>query len=200
MTGMVAGYRTLFRGTAGPDPARPQPVADWRELIPYGGLVGDPGAPIRVVEFADFQCPACARVGPLFQRGRAEGVLPFQVAVLPLPLTAPYPYAFVAAVAAVCAGRQGRFASFHDSLYARQSEIGQRTWNAFARDAAVPSIDAFESCLQDSTVAYTVTRAIGKATQLGVMSTPTFIVDGLLYPPATPAEEVLSVLARSPGL
>lgn len=195
---LTAGYRSLGPRAPSPEAARPIQVHDWREIAAHGRVIGDPGSPLRVVEFADFQCPSCARFASLLRMEKARALEPFHVAVLPLPLTAIHPHALQAAIAAECAGQQQRFGPFHDSLYARQSEIGIRSWSDFASESGVPSLSTFERCLSDSLVAAALTRKITKATQLGIMATPAFIVDGLLYPSGTPLEHIVSLLREKP--
>ena len=77
---------------------------------------GDPGAPVTIVEFSDFQCPHCKHVQlPLEQilHEYPQVKLVFKN----YPITRAHPYAQRAAQAAVAAGKQGKFWQFHDKLF-----------------------------------------------------------------------------------
>ena len=80
---------------------------------------GDPGAKVAVIEFSDFQCPACRKHAletqpALDEKFVTPGKVQWVFKNLPLRM---HPQAAVAAVAAVCAGQQGKFWEMHDLLF-----------------------------------------------------------------------------------
>lgn len=144
---------------------------------------GDADAPVQVVEFADFQCPACQHFAldvmrPLegyIQQGQVQHVF----YDYPLPV---HPNAFIAARAAHCAGAQDRFWDYHDALFARQGN-----WSAdrspidqFIELAGQLGLDrdAFEQCVNSDRFADVVTANALVGDQLGVSGTPTVYVNG----------------------
>lgn len=178
-----------------PEPAaaaRPEPreIEDWRRLAETGIVVGDPAAPVRIVEFSDFQCPFCARVAPdlraLVEERPGEVALVFRH----LPLEAIHPHAFDAAVASTCAAEQGRFEPMHDLLFERQAEIGTVAWGDFAAEAGVPDADAFAACLESEPVRERVRADASEAERLRIGGTPTLIVNGLAFEGALPRAEL----------
>lgn len=101
-----------------PDPARPG------YTMAGDQYKGDANAPLVVVEFSDFQCPACAdhaqRIQPsLDERFVETGEIMWVFKHLPLSI---HPQSPVAAVAAECAAAQGAFWEMHDLLFAQQDE------------------------------------------------------------------------------
>lgn len=175
VTGLVV-RRELF---SSPPPAAAAPVVveDWQQYAATGSILGSPDAPLRVIEFSDFQCPFCART--------TEGVhrlvekYPGQVAVVyrhyPLEI---HPHAFAAALAVECAGEQGRFRAYHDALFAGQDSIGKRDWSRFADDAGVADRAAFDQCVASERFAARVRRDLDDGGRAGVQGTPSFIFDG----------------------
>ncbi len=146
---------------------------------------GDPNAPITIMEFADYQCPACQQfatlVKPELDLAYIEtGMARFVFHDFPL---AGHPHAFLAARAARCALDQGDefYWPFHDQLFAHQS-----TWsvsqsaplNAYETYATTIGLDAddFNACLDSDRHADVVSANIRLGMELGVTGTPTIYV------------------------
>jgi protein-disulfide isomerase len=157
--------------------AGPAAVADWERFTTAGQWIGNPRAPVRMVVFSDFQCPACRA---LFERTAAlQARNPGRVAILyrhyPLPN---HPFARDAAVASECAAEQGRFEPFHELLFRDQEAIGTRSWEEFARGAGVPDVPRFDGCLRGTEARRRVAADIAAGDELGIDGTPTTIVEG----------------------
>lgn len=149
-------------------------------LADEGSLIGSPDAEARIVVFSDFQCPFCARVvadvDDLLARHQGRVAVVFRH----FPIEAIHPHARTAAMAAECAGAQGRFRPYHDALFAGQADIGERSWSDFARTAGVPSPEEFDRCVREERFAERVRRDLEAAGAVGVNSTPTFVFDGVM--------------------
>ncbi len=143
---------------------------------------GDPNAPITIMEFADYQCPACQQfatlVKPEVDLAYIEtGMVRFVFHDFPL---AGHPHAFLAARASRCALDQGEqyYWPFHDQLFAHQS-----TWalsqsppfNAYETYAATIGLDEadFAECLNSDRHADVVSANMRLGMELGVTGTPT---------------------------
>lgn len=185
---LVQGRAILH--SRGPRPEAPVPptrVAEWLELMEAGVRQGPASAPLQVVYFSDFECPACrtfhARLDSL--SGRHPGRV--AVTVLHFPIESLHPHARAAAVAAECTGDQARFAEFSRLLFGTQERIGITAWDAVAREAGVPDLDAFRRCTAGAEAPARVRRHEALAGRLGVSGTPTVIVNGLMFdvPPST---------------
>ncbi|MBA2291608.1 MAG: thioredoxin domain-containing protein [Gemmatimonadales bacterium] len=158
---------------------RPTAVPNWDELAAGGHRMGPPNARFVIVEFADFQCPAC-RQFTLKTVASLRKHYPDDVAVVyrhwPLPY---HPFAHAAARASECAAAQGRFERMHDRMFILQDSIGLKPFVEFASEAGVPDTLQFVSCIEesDSSAALADARA---AVALGGRGTPTVLVNGNL--------------------
>lgn len=177
ITGLVV-RRELFARGAEPSSLIDVKVDNWQSFAATGSALGTPQAPVRVVEFSDFQCPFCARVTPELRQLQQR--YPGKVAVVyrHFPLENIHPHAFAAAVAAECAGEQNRFEAFHDALFAGQDSIGKRPWSAYAAQAAVPDAGAFDRCVREQRFAGRVREDMRAAQRAGIDGTPSFIFGG----------------------
>src|SRR4051794_29721148 len=151
--------------------------------IPQNGLtLGDPKAPVRVIEFADLQCPFCrAYTTGVMPRLVKEYVRPGRVRMEFRALTFIGPDSVRAARVAEAAARQNRLWNFVDLAYANQG----RENSGYATDAllrrlgaAVPGLDVDRAFADRNSAAVTaqLTAADGLATSSGVNETPTFLV------------------------
>jgi protein-disulfide isomerase len=155
---------------------------------------GVPNAPVVIVEFSDLQCPACRfAVEPLHDLFRLYSK-EVRVIFKHFPLNQ-HTLAMPAAIAADCAGRQGKFWEFHDMAYANQTDwnpppsgarrpsqeekerIAREAFIRFARKLGLDR-DAFTPCLDDPSARALVEKDRGEADARWVLSTPTFFIDG----------------------
>jgi len=166
-------------GVGGPRNTEPVAVADWKEYAAVGHRIGSAGAPVTILEFGDFECPACRRF-ELDALRPIEAMYPSQVAVVfrnwPLPY---HKFAYPSARAAECAGDQGRFEAIHDLFYAKQDSLGLKSFAAFARDAGVRDSAAFARCIGGARFERTITADSAAAKRIGGTGTPTLVINGL---------------------
>jgi protein-disulfide isomerase len=144
---------------------------------------GNPDAPVTILEFADYQCPACGQYAmmikpqvdlQLVESGRAKYVF------YDFPLVQSHPGAFLAARAARCAGEQDAYWTYHDELFRQQNRwTAERSPAGLFVDYAVSlglDEDEFGSCLRSDRYADVITANLELGRQLGVSGTPTFMV------------------------
>jgi protein-disulfide isomerase len=155
---------------------KPEAVANWRELLVAGRTVGNPSAPVKVIEFGDLQCPYCKDFNALLQTEMNK--LPGQVSLVfvHFPIRG-HRLAEPAARAAECANAQGRFGQMIDTLYADQASFGQRSWLAFASAAGVKDTVEFSKCLSDSSATSFVSVGREAGRKFRVLLTPTVFVN-----------------------
>ncbi|MET0398139.1 MAG: thioredoxin domain-containing protein [Longimicrobiaceae bacterium] len=167
-------------------PARPngsggiQVVENWQALAREGNVLGPPGAPVRIIEFSDFQCPFCAEAHRSLRDVRSRHAARVAVVYRHYPLPG-HRYARRAAVASECAAEQGVFEPYHDLLFAQQDSLGIKPWDRFAREAGVGDLDHFRECLESGRAAHRIQRDLQAVSKLGTRGTPTFIVNGRMF-------------------
>jgi protein-disulfide isomerase len=148
-------------------------------------IMGDPKAPITVVEYADFQCPFCGRFYETTGKEiREQYVKSGKVKMIYRDLAFLGPESLAAAEAAECSKDQKSFWAFHDALYDAEIKDGAENngnlnkdlFVKLAKQVGISDIDAFSSCI-DSKKYENEVKAIGTgATALQVNSTPTLFI------------------------
>ncbi|HXG33912.1 MAG TPA: thioredoxin domain-containing protein [Bryobacteraceae bacterium] len=141
-----------------------------------GAVTGAGSAPVEVVEFADFECPFCRKAQPVVLRAlsRWQGKLRLVLRHFPLPR---HPHAFQAAVAAVCAERQGQLWEYRRALFEHSGPLDEAALLSLAEAHGLRAAE-FAQCLKDPTAAERVQRDIELGRRAGVAATPTFFVNG----------------------
>lgn len=188
-----------------PPPAEPTPELLLSNASPF---LGNPAAPVTLVEFGDYQCAFCHRH---FERTEPALVSRYvetgQVRMLFKDFVVIGPDSVTAARAAHCGADQGLFWEFHDAIYEAYS--GERTgWASEAgmREiaAGVEGIDAsaWGACMESGAHAERVSASSADARALGLSGTPAFYVIGaggdvFLLRGAQPLSEFEAVLERA---
>lgn len=207
----------------------PDPVAQWEsgplKEIPlsldkgtFGDFVkGAADAPITIVEFADFECPACRRLyvnlKPLLAKyeGRYRLVFknyPLDNACNPEIKRSFHQYACLAAFASRCAGEQGKYWEGIDFLFTYDGLEGagetMSDGNQLVRSmAASLEIDeeALSSCVSSGRYAEVVRKDIEAGSSIDLQGTPTLIINGKKAPynPLTSLEAVFNKILAAPS-
>lgn len=181
-----------------PDDAVDQRViADADGIAQRGWLLGPDVATVRITVFSDFQCAYCAEVSR--HLGAIRQRFPGDVAVVyrHFPLTPIHVHALPAALAAECAGAQGRFAPFHDALFERQDSLGLTPWTQYAAHAGVPDLDEFVECVRHEWYRDRVMEDYEAGLRIGVTSTPTFIFGKIMLIGAAAIEQLETMVTDS---
>lgn len=157
-------------------------ASDWDFAKSLGTQVGSPGGELELVEFLDLQCAGCAQyddevLSQLIEAGPERGASIF---IVHFPLKS-HPFAREAAIAAECAGREGKFRDFTRLALRRQASLPMRQWSSLAAEAGVADTTSFTSCLVDATVAAHVDSSRAFGDRLGVTATPTIVVNGVKF-------------------
>lgn len=163
----------------------------WREVLSYGIELGNPGSPVKLVEFTDLECPFCSR----FHQSVLPAILEqfdgkVSAVFVHFPLDN-HRFAQPAARAAECAGEQEAFASFVESVFAKQDSLGLRSWGSYAVDASVADTIRFNACLRTPNGLARIAAGRAAAIRFGVRGTPGIMVNGWLFP-VPPSEADLS--------
>lgn len=145
-------------------------------------IKGNEAATVELVEYSDFQCPACGQFYPLLKEVMADYGDDLKFEYRHFPLTAIHPYAAPAARAAEAAGQQGKFWEMHDLLFENQS-VWSRAGQAdpyfiqYAEELGL-DIDTFRRHLGSSILSQAVVDDLRDAQNKGFTGTPTFLLNG----------------------
>lgn len=154
--------------------------ADW--------VRGPADAPVTLIEYSDFQCPGCARVAPLLAFLEEIHKDNLRVVYRHFPLSSIHDKAQITAEAAEAAGAQGRFWEMHDLLFQRYQEWVNLSADqmpqvlaGYAQELGL-DVEQFNRDLQAHTFQERVMEQYQEAVALGLPGTPSFIVNGRMYP------------------
>lgn len=174
------------------------PVAEsrWEEAQAHGVRVGPSNARVTIVEFADFECPACKGFHSDLRRVLTK--YPQDVAFLLVNFPLPgHTNANAAAKAGLCAESAGRFGAFSDALFAQQDSLGTKTWSAFALQAGIDDLDSFQRCLADESVQRRVDASRSLGVSMQIAGTPTVIINGWRYSYPPRGDELESAVVNA---
>jgi protein-disulfide isomerase/peroxiredoxin/uncharacterized membrane protein len=173
------------------------------ELPAHAPILGNPEAKVTVVEFSDFQCPFCKRLSGTVHRLVEEYPKDVRVAFLNFPMKkecnatdiakSMHPMACLAAQAAYCAGKQGKFWELHDLMFARQSKLGGKELVRLAKRAGLDD-SSFRSCVNDPATLEAVKLDSQVGGSVGVSGTPALFVNGRRLIGAQPIEVLRRVI------
>jgi protein-disulfide isomerase len=181
---------------AGPSQLATRRIDAWQSIVSAGRLIGDHAKPVQVIEFADFQCPGCREIHRVLDSVGVVSGKHVTFAYLYFPLKY-HQYGRSAAIAAECAAEQDRFEAYHNILFAHQDSLGLVNWMTFARRAGIPDLPTFQKCLGDSSAAVRVSEDMAIGNRIGVEGTPSFVIDGFLYPFQTPTDVLVQAIAKA---
>ena len=143
--------------------------------------IASPSATVTLVEFADYQCPACGAYYPIVKQLISEfsGKINFVYRNFPLPQ---HQNAQLAAETAEAAGRQGKFWQMHDMLFTKQndwSEAGnaREIFIGYAKTLGLDT-EKLNKDIDAGSIQDLISRDIEDGTSAGVSGTPTFFLDG----------------------
>jgi len=148
-------------------------------------VLGNPNAPLTIVEFSDFQCPFCAKFHaqtlPLINENYIKtGKVKF--VYRDFPITGIHPNALPAALASECADDQGKFWQFHDKIFQNQEE-----WKSLDLNQIVTLLkqyagelklneDEFGACLDSGKYVDEVNNDYQDGQKYGIEGTPGFFI------------------------
>lgn len=166
-------------------------------------FVGVPGAPVTIVEFADFQCPYCRQEAGVI-RHQLMDAFPGQIQLyfMDYPLAPIHPYARGAAVMGRCIYSQnnGSFWAYHDWIFDHQSEITADNLRDKALEWAKTdkNLDAekLTACAVSPQPRDEVDRTEAMGDALKITATPTFFINGRRMVGAIGLEDLKMVVAH----
>ncbi len=172
----------VFLFTKTPSQSTPQKV-DNRLLIESDSQkIGSPSAQVTLVEFGDYQCPACGDYHPMVKQLLSDfnGKINFIFRNFPL---SQHPNAKISSYAAEAAGLQGKFEEMHNKIYETQNDWANSSdaksiFIGYAKDLGL-DVDKFTKDLDSDTIKQKIDRDTNDGLTLKINETPTFYLDGI---------------------
>lgn len=167
--------------------ARPKGVTEVANVPPVpnqGHALGNDSALVEVVEFADFECPACGAFANLTEpdvRSRLVNTGQIRFRFMDLPLNI-HRNTWAAHNAAWCAGEQNKFWEMHDVIFQNQDRWSSqatrrpdRVLSDLARGVGI-NMDQYDQCMSAQKYRPQIQANFDEATRRAIRSTPTFII------------------------
>jgi protein-disulfide isomerase len=163
-----------------------------------GFTLGDSQAPVHIVEFADYECPACANFSVVTEpdvRSRIvdSGFAYVTFYVFPLPM---HRNTWWASHAAACAADQGKFWAMHDRIFA-----GQADWTGLVTDDPVPILEGYakdlglnvptwHACVTNRVHQRDIEASKAEAERRHIEQTPTLIIGNKVLAGSVPYDQI----------
>jgi protein-disulfide isomerase len=173
-------------------------------------VLGNPDAPIKVVEYASFDCPHCGEFYQTITPSLVERARNGEISMTYVPLygTGGIRNGEGAARAAICAGAQGDFWTYHGTLFSWQNTYVNQAFDGNRLESGATNlgldVGAWNSCLRSEETSALLVAATTASTRLeGFTGTPTVTVDGTIITPELNAinqaiDTGLSMLSQLP--
>jgi protein-disulfide isomerase len=148
-------------------------------------IIGNPNAPITIIEFSDFQCPFCAKfhiqtLPKIIDEYIKEGTV--KLVFRDFPIQSIHSNALPASLAAECANEQGKFKEMHDKLFDKQNEWNNKNidnviilFNQYALEIGLEE-EKFDSCLRNGKYVEEIQKDLNDGRTYGISGTPGFFI------------------------
>ena len=160
---------------------------------------GDPHAPVTLVEYGDYQCPACGAAFPIVKAVQTHFGKELRFVFRNFPLTQIHPEAESAAETAEFAGAHGHFWDVHDALYENQEELGLPLYLDLAEALNLPQ-KALREALETRAFRAKVRSDFMGGLKSGVNGTPTFFINGKRHDGASDFDSLAGAIAAELAL
>jgi protein-disulfide isomerase len=162
-----------------------------------GYFIGSPNAPVQIIEFADFECPACAQFATITEpdvrtRIVQAGIASYRFYDFPLQQ---HRNSMAASLAAACANDQGKFWEMHDRIFQGQDEWNTQATSRprgifadYARGLGL-NVAAWEQCFDSRKHQGAIEASRNEGMRRQIQQTPTFIINDRRYPGAPNYDE-----------
>jgi len=137
-------------------------------------------APVTLVEYGDYQSPACGEAYYMVRALQAEMGDRLQFVFRNFPLTLIHPFAEYAAFAAEAAAAQGRFWTMHDFLFENPVDVERGLLLTYAKSIGLDA-RRMEHEIAERTYAERIQSDVLSGLQSGVNGTPTFFINGVRH-------------------
>lgn len=183
---------------------KPQSIVAKTLSLPLGNsdwFIGASTAPVTLVEYSDFQCPACASYAPLVEQLAEDFPDTLAIAYRHFPLDSIHANARLAAQASEAAGQQGKFWPMLGELFKYQNDWSQvsNPLELFERYAQAVGVNLvqFRKDLSSNLVKQAIEADFNSGVASGVDSTPSFFLNGRRIVNPSSYEEFASLISEA---
>lgn len=171
---------------ANPQPKEPGTAVDAQSLVrDTSHMTGKTDAKVTIVEFGDFQCPACGAAHPVVKQviDAYKDNPQVNFVFRNFPLDSIHPNAHISAEAAEAAGAQGKYWEMHNMLYEQQANWSTNpspleVFAGYAQTIGI-NVDQFKQAVSQRMFADIINTDYSDGEKIGVNSTPTFFINGI---------------------
>lgn len=169
-----------------------------RLKVPIGRgdhIQGELNAPVKLVEYGDFQCPNCGEAYPIVKKVQEEMGNKLCLVFRNFPLKELHEHAFSAALAAEAAGKQNKFWEMHDMLFENQDSLNDEDLLRYALSLDL-NMRRFTKDMKSAETAKDVRDDFSGGVRSGVNGTPTFYINDIRYDGSYDYDTILKVLEK----
>lgn len=161
---------------------------------------GNADAPVTIIEYADFQCPACSAYSSYLLAYQALYPDTFRLVYRHMPLPSIHHLAYISSMAAEAAGAQGKFWEMYELLFSQQS-----VWSGYASEEEFTvwvlgqaetlglDLDQFEADMTDADARASLETQTDEQLALGIHYTPFIIINGTIMSSFSVLTQYISV-------
>lgn len=159
-------------------------------------MQGPANAPVTLVEYGDYECPACGEAYPIVKRIQAHMGGRLRFVFRNFPLAQMHPHAEHAAEAAEAAAEENRFWELHDTLYEHQDALSDADLTGYMRAHGL-DVARFATDLREHRYAARVRKDFEGGVRSGVNGTPTFFINGARHDGTYDFDELLAAVEHA---
>jgi protein-disulfide isomerase len=154
--------------------------------------IGNPTAPIKVIEFTDYQCPFCKKARPNIQQviDAYKDKVVYVLRDFPLSF---HKFAKSAANAAQCAGEQGKYFEFSNKIWDNQQDLTEATFKNYATTLGL-DMAKFSACSTSNKYFKEIDKDQADGAAAGVTGTPAYFINGKFLSGAQPFEAFKQII------
>ncbi len=155
-------------------------------------VYGPDNAPLTIVEFSDYQCPACRKNHEVVRELKQAYKDRIRWVFKDLPMPG-HKWARGAALAARCAAEQGKFWQYQDLLFSSQEELSPDRLAHLATELGL-QMEPFSQCLNAAKFQAQLEKDIEEAKKFGLNTTPTLVINNRLVSGAPPPDRFKQII------
>jgi protein-disulfide isomerase len=165
-------------------------------IQPEDHVEGSPQSQYTLVEYGDYECPACGSLFVTILQLREQVGEGIRLVFRHYPLSGAHPHAQQAAEAAEAAGAQGRFWEMHTLLFEHQAALSSKDLYRYSGQLGLDS-QQFRRALKDHVYEERVREDFRRGVMNGVYATPGLSINGVRYSDALDFNSILNKLKQT---